>query len=112
MSRDIPNLLTAKLKSFSYFAGCLSSPQFLDNRLLPFYGAFFIYEIILGVIHGIIILYDRFRHIPNDIRMKIIIYRHVSMKIPGLAEPVMTYFMPVIIRSIIINGDNIKTHWL
>ncbi|MGN9019007.1 hypothetical protein ACTNBM_08705 [Lachnospiraceae bacterium HCP1S3_C3] len=44
--------------------------------------------------------------------MKIIIYRHMSMNIPGLAEPVMTYFMPVIIRSIIINGDNIKRHWL
>lgn len=72
----------------------------------------FFYEIILGGIYEIIILYGRFRHIPNTIRMKIIIYRHMSMKIPCLAEPVMTYFMPVIIRSIIINGDNINRHWL
>lgn len=87
-------------------------PSIFRQPAPPILWGFFIYEIILGVIHGIIILYGRFRHIPNDIRMKIIIYRHMSMNIPGLAEPVMTYFMPVIIRSIIINGDNIKRHWL
>lgn len=64
------------------------------------------------MIHMMIILHGRFRHIPNAIRMKIIIYRHMSMKIPGLTEPVMTYLITVIIKRMIINGDSINRHGL